>query len=222
MSHPREHESTLEACLASDDPLRALAESPAAACAQCKERVDELMGVNETLGELGRDVRSAAATRGAVAGEHLVGAHLVGAHLVEGVLGARLAERRRARRFRLAAVIAAAAAAFLVALYLGGRPRTPAIDRTPLGPRHLELFEPRAAGAALEFTWNAELPAGGRYEIRVTARDAGVQLAHATTETPRWTTTPTDWPRTIVWQVQVLDASGTLLDSRTAFYSLSR
>lgn len=211
MSHTREHEETLQECLAADDPQRALAGSASSGCAVCKDRVDELMDVAQSLDELKRDLRASRAHAGPV----------VGADLVGEVLGARLTARHRSRRLALASVVSAAAAVLLLGFFLVQRLTEPA--DTTLGPARLELSEPREQPERLDFTWSAELPAHGRYELRVLAADDARELARATTETPRWTSPPTtDWPRVILWRVDVLDASGTVTDSRERRFSFSR
>ncbi len=181
-------------------------------CAGCRRFVRELAQVGSRLeGAANRQRALEAAAEGAAPspGEARAWAAITGgtaAHRARVPFGA---------WWIAAAAVLAASCLFVGIHLLRGQPATPILG----GPTELELVRPEGAVETYPpFVWRARLPAHGWYKVRVEGRNADgshfrLESAHLTEA--RWD--PPDpgaqgWPEGLRWEVEVHDASGSIVD----------
>ncbi|MCP3919744.1 MAG: hypothetical protein GY711_29775 [bacterium] len=208
-AHDPEHERALDRILASDhDPWRAFRSSPLAPCHACARIVGGVLATEARVADAGRRERANLASlarerTGEGRAERGLRAHI---RTRESPDGAAAPHRRP-----WGGLLALAAASVLV----WGKPHDPLPIDVPdpvLSAGAVELAHPVGSVEGYSpFEWEATLPSGGWFEVRVHVDEAGRPGAllggSGRLEATRWEPSVSEssaWPEHIVWTLEVV------------------
>jgi hypothetical protein len=205
--HDASHDHLLQAVLCGEIPRDDPRLAEAQACPTCQREIAEHDELALLLGTWGAEQRLAEQAA-------IGGAPAPGSSLVEPFIRQRLAEHRPPVRSPAWIPLAAAAALAVTATGAWVASERQGSDQrggTLLGEGDLDLHTDWTPDGLPSVSWSAELPPGGRYELRCFGDGAGHELAVLRTTEPRWTPTPSEraaLPAAFELEVTVLDAQG--------------
>jgi hypothetical protein len=214
---PRDHvalDALVERALAgeplSDAERAALAASPAH-----RAQIAELQRIQ---GELSR---AAEREREGLFAEARAQEHWPGSRAFHARLDGLVTVRMRRRRVALAALLATAAA---VLAFLWLRPSAPApdpMDGVFVGEGGIRALAPQGTVPGFDrFEWDFELPAGGRFELRIwdaAAAEGTPPLVELELETTHWEPGPGRMlPRAVRWEVRAFGPTGLAAAARAS------